>query len=989
MKKIAIRIIFILSLVALYSTTDNIFAKEEIAYGKDATEQIRVVGTEQESHKLSETDEHAAHDGEGHGEHGTDMSPLFFVIVSLFIGTAIRHFLHKFPVPYTVLLILIGIGLGVLDRMGYLGGFSISNLHINLDIFSRSITWAGNIDPHLVLFVFLPTLIFEAAFNMDVHTFKKSFWNSFILAVPGISFALVLTACLMMLIVASGMGLEKWNWFVALMFGALISATDPVSVVALLKELGASKKLSTLIEGESLLNDGTAIVFFMVFFMLIAGMTAENSPVVEFLRVALGGSLIGFVIGWILISWLQKVFNDPLFEITVIVSGAYLTFFIAESFFHVSGVLGLVALGIYMAGKGKTKISPEVSHFLHEFWELAAFIANTLIFLIVGVVIALRTVFTSRDILLLFILYFGLLVVRSLMIIVFFPLMKRLGYGLPVKNAIVLWWGGLRGAIALALALVVASHPSISEDIRNQVLFLTAGIVVLTSIINATTTSYLIKILGLTKLSPAQELMIKNNLRFCRKSSEKALSKIKTDRFMSGANWEKVEQYLPKAPDLLDEQELSIDSLAETRKRVLQKEKSSYWEQFEEGLLGSEATHELSDSIDVLLDSEGQISLSNRADLEYLWKTPKTLNILQSWPLIGSYARNYFFNKLAISYDCAKGFVLAQDQSLKLLNSMVLSTGDEGKLTDRQQEILEQMESEINENRIQGLTFLRNLRDAFPEIYSAIETRQAIRSLLNHQRNVVYRLLKERRIEQGEASVMLGEIEEKMEKLMNTPPSTKVLLPIEMLKEVRWLAGLDTKIFNKIVALFQNRIYAVGEDIVKKKKFADDLFIIVRGSAKVIINKTVRDMLGPGDTIGEMALLANIPRTATVTAESPVTALRMPAHVLQKLVNDYPVIGERLWKLAGERFAENSIIDKDPYKKMSTSDLRYWLWKGEVITVKKNEILELKEQLGILLSGSVANAVDNQKIYTEPGYIDDAQIIALQEAKIFVRKLQD
>ena len=153
------------------------------------------------------------------------------------------------------------------------------------------------------------------------------------------------------------------------MFGAIVSATDPVAVVALLKDLGASKKLGTLIEGESLLNDGTAIVLFMVFFLGITGEASDNSPIVEFFRVAFGGLFIGGLFGFIVLRWIRNVFNDALVETSLVIAAAYLTFYVAEHTFHVSGVLGLVALGLIIGGVGRSRISPQVEHFMHEFWN--------------------------------------------------------------------------------------------------------------------------------------------------------------------------------------------------------------------------------------------------------------------------------------------------------------------------------------------------------------------------------------------------------------------------------------------------------------------------------------------------------------------------------------------------------------------------------------------------------------------------------------------
>ena len=177
-------------------------------------------------------------------------------------------------------------------------------------------------------------------------------------------------------------------WLSSMLFGAVVSATDPVAVVALLKDLGASKKLGTLIEGESLLNDGTAIVAFVLLIGVVTGAEVFTgtgdfigTAAIGFGKIGAAGGLIGVFLGLIAILWVRKVFNDPMIEITVVLVTSYAVFFICEHFFHVSGVLGLVALGIVMAGIGRTRISPEVEHFMHEFWELVAFVANVIIFI--------------------------------------------------------------------------------------------------------------------------------------------------------------------------------------------------------------------------------------------------------------------------------------------------------------------------------------------------------------------------------------------------------------------------------------------------------------------------------------------------------------------------------------------------------------------------------------------------------------------------------
>ncbi len=979
------RIIVLLLVIFSYLSLQSGFGQEHEADEHETTEMVQHDEQEAIQHEHAE-ESHATAEEHAEGGHGSDLSPLFFVILALIIGAATRQFLRKSPLPYTVTLLIIGLGFGAATRLGWLDTWNIGSLHINVNFLSSAVEWAGHIDPHVILYVFLPTLIFEAAFAMDVHTFRKSVGNASILAIPGIIIAMLLTGALAIGLKMAGIGLSGWGWPMALMFGAVVSATDPVAVVSLLKELGASKKLGTLIEGESLLNDGTAIVIFMVFFVGFTGEASGSSPVVDFIRVAVGGTLVGIIVGALTINWVRRVFNDALVEISVIIAAAYITFYMCEHFFHVSGVLGLVALGLAMASVGRTRISPEVEHFLHEFWELAAFIANTLIFLIVGVVIAQQAVITGTNLLLLAIIYVGVHVVRVIVIALFYPAMKRIGYGLSKKDSYVLWWGALRGAIGLALALIVAGEASIPEEIRNQFLFLTAGLVTLTLLVNATTIKYLVEKLGLTKVSPAKALMRSNANLYLKQSTENSIEKFKEDRFMNRANWGAVREYLPKTGEEIDVEDIKIETIAETRRRILEKEKSSYWYQFRDGLLGPVSVRRLSDGIDDILDAGGMVPLSARKDLEESWKTPKILNWMQGIPVIGKLSKRAYFDRLAISYDSARGFVEAQEEALKLVESMYrgLKSDDSIKNKEEEENTLAIIEEEINENRIHGLTFLRNLRKNMPEIYSAIATRQAIRSMLNYEKRTVERLQKNGRLESEEVKKMISYIEERMKRLMDSPPSVELPDAVELLKDVAWLQNLGPKILDKVVSLFQTKVYTVGEKIIRQSHHDDGFFFIARGTVKVTIGDKVVDILPHGNFIGEIAGLTGHPRAAEVTAESPVTVLYMSSLHMNQIMNESPLLEKRLWKIAGSRLAENILRSIEPYNQWRQNQIRNLLSKGDVFDMEEHPDLDFKDKVVILLVGKATHKT-TKKEYKAPVFMEEPdQIDFTAGSRIFV-----
>ncbi|KAI8489569.1 Sodium/hydrogen exchanger 10 [Branchiostoma belcheri] len=365
-------------------------------------------------------------DGDIHAHSGHHEQPyvILFLFASFALGALVRTLLKIVPgdLPYTVVLLVLGILLGLASSRSPGFAHYTAIVHMN---------------PHMLFHVFLPVLIFESAFAMDTHMFWKSIYQILIMALPGLLLASLLTGILSMYTFDYG-----WNWYVGMMFGSICSATDPVAVVALLKELGASKQLGTVIEGESLLNDGCGIVIFTMFLNLAIGVqwsgaycafvlvvvsdqadhvvwerlfqmcTAVAADFVIFIvKVMIGGPAFGFFMSKLTSFWLANIFNDALTEITITLASTYITFYVAEVL-GVSGVLAVVILGLTME---RTSISPEVESFLHRFWEMMAYLANTVIFILVGVMIMEKSIhmIEDNDWFYIITLYFGINVIRT------------------------------------------------------------------------------------------------------------------------------------------------------------------------------------------------------------------------------------------------------------------------------------------------------------------------------------------------------------------------------------------------------------------------------------------------------------------------------------------------------------------------------------------------------------------------------------------------
>jgi CPA1 family monovalent cation:H+ antiporter len=339
----------------------------------------------------------------------------------LFVSAMVAMLTRRVHLPYTVGLVLAGMVL------------YFSHVYIK---------W--HLSKDLIFSVFLPPLVFEAALFIHWREFKKQLPVVTLLATVGVGLAAAITALGMHYVLA-------WDWGSAIVFGVLIAATDPVSVIAAFKEAKAHGRLRMLIEAESLLNDGTAAVAFVTVISVLQGGHETVLAISSALLVAIvGGALIGGTIayGFMLLAGRTP---DYLVEITFTTLVAYGSFFVAERY-HCSGVIAALTAGL-VVGNFRTSGSISVAgrHALGPFWEYLAFVANSLIFLLIGAQEAQQ----HFEGLWVPVLVAILLVTlgRAVAIYPLCALFARSRLKVDLRHQHVLFWGGLRGALALALAL--------------------------------------------------------------------------------------------------------------------------------------------------------------------------------------------------------------------------------------------------------------------------------------------------------------------------------------------------------------------------------------------------------------------------------------------------------------------------------------------------------------------------------------------------------
>ncbi len=662
------------------------------------------------------------------------LAPLAFVIVSLIAGALLKLLLTRINLPYTVGLFLLGIVVGLLNMNGYLDA---------TPVISSSISMACNLDPDMILNIFLPILIFSAAYELDVHIFKKTLTNSTLLAVPGMVVAMLLTAAVMMGVSLIAPAYASWNWTFALMFGALISATDPVAVVALLGELGVSKRFSTLIDGESMLNDGTGIVLFMLMFAPFTSSVeaADPSPVVSFLVVVLGGLAIGYLMAraFLFYATRRSVRGDALLQTSVMILISYITFILAQDIFKLSGVIALVMFGLVVQYSGYSRLDERAQRFMKEFWGLLSYVANTLIFIIIGVIIAEKVDFTWTDLAVLVVVYIGINIVRILMIALFYPIMRRCGYGLSKREAMILTWGALRGALALTLALMVSYTESIPEPVRRQVLMLTAGIVAMTLIINATTIKWLLSKLGLLEQSASRQLIAAEVRNTLQSRGRNYLDKLRREGEFEGANWAAVEPLLPKY-EVATTEAKSQDLLAGLRMQIISAERQVVSQMFSSGEIEIGAHRKLIGALDALVDRDGLMALDER--MSSLGLNGGEISFIRRNKWLRYISLHYMLTSPIERYEIAYGVLRTQQRAVELLKASKATDSDN----------IELIGNEIENIMSAASDYISTFKQEQSEAYNLALTLRAQRMVRRHSRESIQELVEEGVIDEEEAA---------------------------------------------------------------------------------------------------------------------------------------------------------------------------------------------------------------------------------------------
>ena len=506
------------------------------------------------------------------------------IITLLLIISAVGIVTLSLRLPYPIALVLAGLALGAI-------------IHSPLQLFHDLPIDTLEFTPHLILVVFLPALLFEATLHLEVTTLRKTLLPIGLLALPGV----VITALIVGALVAWGVGID---WPTAMLFGAIIAATDPIAVLAIFKRLGAPHELAVLIEGESLLNDGTALVLSRILLgVVLAGTYSITSGVVQFAVVVGGGLLVGLLAG-MLASRLTARIDDHLIEITLTTILAYGTFMAAEAL-GVSGVIAVVTAGLVLSNVGaRRSMSPTTRLALLTFWEYIAFLLNSAIFLLIGLQVDLLNL--ALNLLPIGIAVAAVLLARAIVVYGLGLIVLPLPPVLPLRWLHVLFWSGMRGALSLA---VVLSLP-LDLPARALLLNLTYGVVLFSLLVQGLTMRPLLAWLGLTaddqqrqiyQARRAQLLLLRAGWRELRRLGDDAVLSPRVYAELDAQYRAARGQIESELDGLYQESGFEAEEQRSTQTHLLQVERSTLQELRRQGLVDDDTSRKLAESLDARL----------------------------------------------------------------------------------------------------------------------------------------------------------------------------------------------------------------------------------------------------------------------------------------------------------------------------------------------------------------------------------------------------
>jgi monovalent cation:H+ antiporter, CPA1 family len=812
----------------------------------------------------------------------------------LVLASVVQPAAERLHLPYTVLLAAAGVAVGGFSS--FLFHTPLTNLFNNIVAPIVDLPFSSSV----FLVVFLPLLVFHASLTLDLREIAPDWAPILTLAIVAVFAAAA--AIGFSLNLAAGVPLT-----VALLLGAIVATTDPAAVVAIFRELGAPARLTRLLEGESLLNDAAAIVMFGV----LVGMVTEGTRpdfaagMARFAEAFLGGVVLGAVAGRLFGAILPLLGGSHLAEVTLSVALPYFVYLLGEEVFDVSGVVAVVSAGLTAGAIGRVRLAPDNWRYLERVWEQTGFWASSLVFLSASTLVPrLLTGVTLEDFWLLLIALAAALVSRAAVLFGLLPLLSALHLGQRVSAAskLAITWGGLRGALTLALALAVTENSRIDLATKDFVGVLATGFVLFTLLVNGLTLRPVIRLLQLDRLSPLNQALRNKVLALSLADVRDALSKTAEEYTIAAPTLEataalldrRVEE-LAAQPDLekaisdRDRIRIGLITIANRERRII-------LDHHAQRTVSGAAIERLLRNTRLMLDAaraEGRVGY-NRAARALLGfsRTFRVANFLhRRFNVAGPLQR-----EISIRFETLLIRRLALEELARFVENQLHSL-----LGERVAELLGEV---FASRRVATARALDALRLQYPDYAEALEQR--------FLRQTGFRLALSRFTDLYDEGLIGKEVFEDLEReqqavqsLMDQlPPLDLGLRAEDLLAQFKMFAGLGAAELKALARLFRPRLLVPDEAVIRKGERGNAMFLISSGAVEVALpNQRVR--LGSGEFFGEMALLSGRPRQADIIALGYCRVLVLSAADFRRFLRDYPQAKVEIDRVAAARAQAN------------------------------------------------------------------------------------
>ncbi len=774
----------------------------------------------------------------------------------LALVSALPPLAARLRVPYTVLLAAVGVALGAVIQ-AFAGTPGAGPFHDFLNSLADL-----DVSAEALVYIFLPVLLFETALAVDVRRLFDDIGPILLLAVVAVLVGTFAVGYALNLVTTMGLT-------ACLLLGAIVATTDPAAVVGVFRDLGAPRRLTMLVEGESLLNDAAAIALFTLLLSILTRRADGGAmeAAAEFLYDFVGGVATGYLCGRVVCFLVEPVRDQPMAEITLTLALAYLSFVLSEHYVGASGVVAVVTAAMVVGSVGRTRISPATWEAMEHVWRQLGFWANSLIFLLTAILVPrLLGGVGWSDVGLILVVVVAAMAARALVLFGLLPLLSAAGLGQRISHSYkaVMLWGGLRGAVSLTLALAVTENGRVPDRVQSFVAVLATGFVFFTLFVNGTTLRALIRLLGLNELTPVEHAMRNRALALSLAGIQERVDEVARYYEVDAAATETMAARYAERRAAIDRERETENLSHEDRVTIglvilVNREEELYFAHFKEGVLSRAVVELLTGRTGRLLDA---VKTQGRAGYR-AFEMP--FIAFTFWMRVASLLhRRLGINaplarRLSMRFEILVGVrtvlrellgftrtkiaqVLGEDVSCELEGMLVVRLG-----------MVEQA--------------LAALKLQYPDYALVLQGRYVGRAALRLEEADYRTLHAESIISQEVLTDLERDLDERRRALERVPKLDLRLDLQELVGRVPLFTGLEADRLSEIANLLKPRLALPGETIVRRGDKGDTMFFIASGAVEVLVPDLPEPVkLGTGDVFGEMALLTRQRRNADVRA---------------------------------------------------------------------------------------------------------------------------